>query len=151
MGRNDGDGDRHAGLQQVDHLLVCEGADRVFADLHQPAALSQPSLPGVAEVLHLCDQAVVLDVEAQLAQLVPPQTELLAGGPGADGLQPGGDLVKVLRLPVLDVDNDALALVISFSLNETKNSLCSRGRKVDRPYRAYLICNFRFLPDDKIF
>ena len=112
MGRDDGDGDRHAGLQEVHHLLVGQRADRVFADLHQPAALSQPGLPGVAEVLHLRDEAVVLDVEAQLAQLVPPQTELLAGRPGADGLQPGGDLVQVLGLPVLDVDDDALALQI---------------------------------------
>ena len=112
VGRDDGDGDRHAGLQEVDHLLVGESAHRVFTDLHQPAALSQPGLPGVAEVLHLRDEAVVLDVEAQLAQLVPPQTELLTGGPGTDGLQPGRDLVQVLRLPVLDVDDDALALEI---------------------------------------
>ena len=91
----------------------------------------------------------MLDVEAQLAQLVPPQTELLAGRPGADGLQPGGDLVQVLGLPVLDVDDDAFALQRSFKMKQ--RTLCSRGRKVDRPYRAYLICNFRFLPDDKIF
>ena len=114
MRGDDGDGYGHARLEEVHHLLVCEGTHRVLADLYQPAALPQACLPGVAEVLHLRDQAVVLDVEPELAELVPPEAELLAGGSRADGLQTGGDLVQVLRLPVLDVDDDALALQILF-------------------------------------
>ena len=57
-----------------------------------------------------CDQPVVLDVEAELAQLVAPQTELLADRPGADRLEPGGDLGHVVSLPVLGVHNHTLAL-----------------------------------------
>ena len=53
MGRDDGDGDRHRGLEQVHHLLMGQGTHRVFTDLHQSAALPQPSLPGVAKVLNL--------------------------------------------------------------------------------------------------
>ena len=55
MGWDDGDGDCHRGLEEVHHLLVGQGAHRVFADLHQSAALPQPSLPGVAKVLHFCN------------------------------------------------------------------------------------------------
>ena len=84
----------------------------MLADLHKTTTLAQSSLPSVTKVFNLRDEPVVLDVEPELTQLVPPQTELLAGRPGTDGLQPGRDLVQVLRLPVLDVDDDALALEI---------------------------------------
>ena len=59
----------------VPFLLVCERGDGVAADLHEAAALPQPGLPGVAKVLHLGDQAVVLDMESQLAQLIPPEKQ----------------------------------------------------------------------------
>ncbi len=61
------------GLEQIDHLLVGERGDGVAADLDEPAALAQAGLPGVAEVLHLGDEAVVLHVEPELPQLVPPR------------------------------------------------------------------------------
>ena len=38
--------------QEVDHLLVGEGCHGDLADLHQPAALPKPRLPGEAEGLH---------------------------------------------------------------------------------------------------
>ena len=63
------------GLEQVDHLLVGEGGDGMAADLDKAAALTEARLPGVAKVLHLRDEAVVLHVEAELAQLVPPATQ----------------------------------------------------------------------------
>ena len=50
---------------------MCQCGDRMFADLHQSAALPQPGLPGVTEVLHLGDQPVVLHVKPKLTQLVP--------------------------------------------------------------------------------
>ncbi len=73
MGRNNGDSNRPRGLEQIDHLLVGERGDRVAADLDEPAALAQAGLPGVAEVLHLGDEAVVLHVEPELPKLVPPR------------------------------------------------------------------------------
>ena len=100
--------------QRTSYLLVAAARDGLLVDLDEAAALPQPRLPRVPEVLHLRDQPVVLDVEPELPQLVPPQAELLAGRPGTDGLQPGRDLVQVLGLPVLDVDDDALALQILF-------------------------------------
>ena len=57
-----------------------------------------------------CYQPIMLDVEAELAQLVAPQTELLADRPGTDGLEPGGDLGHVVSLPVLGVHYHTLAL-----------------------------------------
>ena len=48
--------------------------------LESGSDLSEASLPGVSEVLHLGDETVVLHVEAKLAQLVAPQTELLRHG-----------------------------------------------------------------------
>ena len=74
--------------------------------------LSEPSLPGVSEVLHLGDEAVVLHVEAELAQLVAPQTELLRHGARRHGLEPRRDLRHVVSLPVLRVHDHALALII---------------------------------------
>ena len=61
-----------------------------------------------------CNQPIVLDVEAELSQLVAPQTELLADCPRADRLEPGGDLGHVVSLPVLGVHYDTLALVIKY-------------------------------------
>ena len=54
--RDDRDCHRHRGLEEVHHLLVGERAHRVLADLHQAAALPQTSLPGVTEVLNLCQK-----------------------------------------------------------------------------------------------
>ncbi len=73
MRRNNRDSNRPRGLEQIDHLLVGERGDGVAANFDEPAALSQTRLPGVAEVLHLGDEAVVLHVEPELAQLVPPR------------------------------------------------------------------------------
>ena len=69
--------------------------------LNNSAALSQSSLPRVAEVFDFGDETVVLDVKAELAKLVPPECELLRGGPVGHGLEPLCDLAHVLRLPVL--------------------------------------------------
>ena len=44
-----------------------------LADLHQPAALPQAGLPGKPIILHLGHGPVILHVEAQLPQPVPPQ------------------------------------------------------------------------------
>ena len=71
--------DRHRRLQQLDHLLVTQGRHRVLVDLHQPGSLPEAGLPGVAEVLHLGDEAVVLNVEAQLAKLVAAKGKFLEG------------------------------------------------------------------------
>lgn len=68
----DGDG----GPQQVDHLLVGERGDGHLADLHQPAALPQPRLPGEAEGLHVGHDALEVDVETELPEAVPPQGHL---------------------------------------------------------------------------
>ena len=57
-----------------------------------------------------CDEPIMLDVEAELAELVPPETEFLADGPRADGLEAGGHLGHVVCLPVLRVHDHALAL-----------------------------------------
>ena len=59
VGRDHSDSDRHRCLEQVHHLLVCQGAHRMFADLHQATALPQPSLPGVPKILHLCNIIVI--------------------------------------------------------------------------------------------
>ena len=68
----DGDG----GAQQVDHLLVRERGHGHLADLHQAASLPQAGLPGVPVRLHLGHDALVVDVETQLAQAVAPQRQL---------------------------------------------------------------------------
>lgn len=49
-------------------------------------------------------------VKRPKSHLIPPETELLAGGTGGHGLEAGRDLGHVIGLPVLRVDNDALAL-----------------------------------------
>ena len=64
------------GPEQVDHLLVRQRGHRHLANLHQSAALPEPGLPGVAVGLHLSDDALKVNVEAQLAQGVPPQGHL---------------------------------------------------------------------------
>ena len=68
----DGDG----GTQEVDHLLVGERGDGHLADLHQPAALPQPRLPGEAKGLHVGHDAFEVDMETQLAQAVATQDHL---------------------------------------------------------------------------
>ena len=78
--------------------------------LGSAAHLSEPRLPGVSEVLHLGDEAVVLHVEAKLAQLVAPQTELLRHGARRHGLEPRRYLRHVVSLPVLRVHDHTLAL-----------------------------------------
>ena len=72
--------------------------------------LSEPRLPGVSEVLHLGDETVMLHVEAELAQLVAPQTELLRHGARRHGLEPRRYLRHVVSLPVLRVHDHTLAL-----------------------------------------
>ena len=61
----------------------------------------------------------MLHMEAKLAQLVAPQTKLLAHRPGADGLEPGRDLGHVVSLPVLGVHNNTLALYKRHTLVNT--------------------------------
>ena len=105
MGRDHGDGDGHGGLEEFDHLLVTQGGDRVLVDFDEAAALSEASLPGVAEVLHLSDEAVVLHVETELAELIAAKGELLGGGAVRDGLQPLADLAHVVSFPIFGVQN----------------------------------------------
>lgn len=62
--------------QEIDHLLVAQSGHRHLADLHQPAALPQPCLPGIAVGLHICHDALVVDVEAKLSQPIPSQSHL---------------------------------------------------------------------------
>lgn len=71
LNNDDLDGDRCS--QEVDHLLVGQSRHRHFADLHQPAALSQPSLPCVTEGLNIGYDSFKVDVESELAQTVPAQ------------------------------------------------------------------------------
>lgn len=68
----DGDG----GPEEVDHLLVRQRRHCHLADLHQSAALPEAGLPGVTVRLHLCHDALEIDVEAQLAQGVAAQGHL---------------------------------------------------------------------------
>lgn len=78
------------GPQQVDHLLVSERGDGHLADLHQPAALPQPCLPGEAEGLHVSHDALKVDVETELPEAVPAQGHLsrLAASGGDLGSEP---------------------------------------------------------------
>ena len=62
--------------QEVDHLLMAQGGHGHLADLHQPAALPQPCLPGIAVGLHICHDALIVDVEAKLSQPIPSQSHL---------------------------------------------------------------------------
>lgn len=76
MWRNDDHLHSDRGPEQVDHLLVRQGGHRHLANLHQSAALSEPSLPGVTVGLHLRYDALEIDMEAQLAQSVTTQGHL---------------------------------------------------------------------------
>lgn len=76
MWRDDDHLDSHGGSEQVDHLLVRQRGHRHFAYLHQSAALPEPSLPGVAVGLHLGNNALKVDMKAQLAQGVTAQGHL---------------------------------------------------------------------------
>lgn len=53
--------------QEIDHLLMAQSGHCHLADLHQPAALPQPRLPGVAIGLHVRHDALVVDMEAKLS------------------------------------------------------------------------------------
>lgn len=53
-----------------------QGGHRHLADLHQPAALPEPGLPSVPIGLHLSDDALEVDMKAQLAQGVAAQGHL---------------------------------------------------------------------------
>ena len=86
----------------------CEYKNIVY--LNESAALPEPRLPCVAEVLHFCDESVMLNVESQLAHLVPAEHELLSGGPRRHRLQTLSYLAHVFRLPVFGVQNQCLAL-----------------------------------------
>lgn len=76
MRRNDDHLHGHRGAQQVDHLLVRQRGHRHFANLHQSAALPQPSLPGITIGLHFCNDALEIHVKTQLAQSVAAQGHL---------------------------------------------------------------------------
>ena len=76
IGLDDDHPDGDGGAEQVDHLLVGERGNCHLADLHQPAALPQASLPGEAEGLHVGHDALEVHVEAQLAQAVPAQSHV---------------------------------------------------------------------------
>lgn len=65
--------DSDRGTQQVNHLVVGQCDHGHLADFHQPAALPEAGLPGKPIVLHLGHGPVVLHVEAQLPESVPPQ------------------------------------------------------------------------------
>ena len=62
--------------QEVDHLLVAQSGHGHLADLYQPAALPQPCLPGIAVGLHICHNALVVDMEAELSQPIPSKSHL---------------------------------------------------------------------------
>ena len=79
------------------------------------------------------EQSMHLNMEPELAELVPPEGELLGGGPVGDRLQPLRDLSHVVvrsrrrvaaalaarRDPVLGVQNERLPLADNFiTLNE---------------------------------
>lgn len=78
--------------QQVDHLLVGESRHHNLADLHQPAALPEPRLPGEAEGLHVGHDALEVDVEAELTEAIASQCHLrCVAAPGGD-LEPENKL-----------------------------------------------------------
>lgn len=62
--------------QQIDHLLMAQSGHCHLADLYQPAALPQPCLPGIAVGLHVCHDALVVDMEAELSQPISSQSHL---------------------------------------------------------------------------
>lgn len=68
--------DSNRGSEQVDHLLMGQRGHRHLANLHQSTALSEPSLPSIAIWLHLCNDALKVDMKAQLAQGVTAQGHL---------------------------------------------------------------------------
>ena len=74
--------------QQVDHLLVGESSDSHLADLHQPAALPQPSFPSEAEGLHIGHDAFKVDVETELAEAVATQSHLWCLAASGGDLEP---------------------------------------------------------------
>lgn len=55
---------------------MAQSGHRHLADLHQPAALPQPCLPGIAVGLHVRHDALVVDMEAKLSQPIPSQSHL---------------------------------------------------------------------------
>lgn len=76
MRGNDDHLDSNRGSEQVDHLLVRQRGHSHLANLHQSAALPEPGLPGVTIGLHLSNNALKVDMEAQLAKGVTAQGHL---------------------------------------------------------------------------
>lgn len=74
--------------QQVDHLLMGESSDGHLADLHQPAALPQPCLPGEAKGLHVGHDALKVNMETELAEAVPTQSHLRRLAASGGDLEP---------------------------------------------------------------
>lgn len=73
--------------QEVNHLLVSESGDGHLANLHQPAALSQPCLPGEAKWLYISNNTLKIDVETKLTQAVPPQCHFCCFTASCDNLE----------------------------------------------------------------
>lgn len=67
MGGNNDNFHRDGCSQEINHLLVAQSGHRHLADLHQPAALPQPCLPGIAVGLYVCYDTLVVDMEAKLS------------------------------------------------------------------------------------
>ena len=85
-------------------------AHGMFTNLHQPTSLTQSRLPGVAKVLYFGYQTIMLDMEAELTQLVSSQTELLGDCSCCDRLESSGYFRHVICLPVLGVHNNTFTL-----------------------------------------
>ena len=102
--------------QQVNHLLVGESSDSHLADLHQPAALPQPRLPGEAEGLHVGHDALKVDVKTELAEAVPTQSHLwrLAAS--------GGDL-EPEQIPDLFIIFNNSTSILSKRQQDVRNTL----------------------------
>ena len=97
--------------EYVVRITVIHGKEgNTLSYLHKSAALSEARLPCVSKIFYFCDESVVLDVETQLTHLVPSEGELLGGSTRCHRLQPLPDLAHVLRLPVLGVQDQRLAL-----------------------------------------
>lgn len=66
----------NGGSEQVNHLLVGECGHGNLAYLHQSAALPESSLPGITIGLHLCYNALKVDMKTQLSQGITTQGHL---------------------------------------------------------------------------
>lgn len=68
--------DSNRGSEKVDHLLMRQRGHRHLADLHQSAALPEPSLPSVTVGLYLSNNALKVDMESQLPEGITAQGHL---------------------------------------------------------------------------